>query len=45
MMKLYDEAVDLALENNVINVAKIYANKPESEDARKKLWLKVIFIL
>lgn len=44
MMELYDEAVDLALESNCIDVAKIYANKPQFEEKKKKLWLKVIFI-
>eukprot|EP00795_Rhopilema_esculentum_P013011 gene13011-3779_t len=40
-MGLYEEAVDLALKVDV-EKAKIYADKPEEDDAlRKKLWLKV----
>lgn len=45
MMEMYDEAVDLALESNNIDVAKIYANKPQVEEKKKKLWLKVINLL
>lgn len=41
MMGLYNEAVTLALENNEIEVAKIYAEKPENEDLKKKLWLQI----
>ena len=44
MMGLYTEAVTLALDNNNIDIAKSYANKPENDDLKKKLWLQV-FIL
>jgi len=30
-MGYYEEAVDLAIENEILNIAKIYANKPEEE--------------
>jgi len=40
-MGLYDEAVDLALKVD-INLATVYANKPEEdEELRKKLWLRI----
>ena len=41
-MKLYNEAVTLALENNMISLAKQYADKPMSNNQKKKLWLQVI---
>lgn len=41
MMGLYTEAVTLALDNNNIEIAKSYANKPENDDLKKKLWLQV----
>ena len=41
MMGLYSEAVHLALENGHIDDAKIYANKPENDETKKKLWLQV----
>lgn len=43
MMGLYTEAVTLALDNNNIDIAKSYANKPENDDLKKKLWLQVFF--
>ena len=43
MMGLYTEAVTLALDNNNIEIAKSYANKPENDDLKKKLWLQVFF--
>lgn len=42
MMGLYVEAVTLALDNNNIEIAKSYANKPENDDLKKKLWLQVL---
>lgn len=42
MMGLYNEAVTLALENNEIQVAMAYADKPKNnEDLKKKLWLQI----
>ncbi|CAH1764493.1 4854_t:CDS:10 [Entrophospora sp. SA101] len=41
-MKLYEEAVDLALKDNDLELAAINAEKPEGdEELRKKLWLKI----
>ncbi|RIA95939.1 Pep3/Vps18/deep orange family-domain-containing protein [Glomus cerebriforme] len=41
-MGLYEEAVDLALKHNDLELARINADKPEDDDAlRKKLWLKI----
>jgi hypothetical protein len=40
MMGLYPEAVKLALDDEkLFSQAKIYADKPQSLEARKKLWL------
>lgn len=41
VMNLYSEAVNLALENGKIELAKIYADKPEVDDVKKKLWLDI----
>lgn len=41
VMNLYSEAVNLALENGKIALAKSYANKPEVDDVKKKLWLDI----
>ncbi|KAI1296657.1 Vacuolar protein sorting-associated protein 18 -like protein [Halotydeus destructor] len=38
--KLYEEAVDLALSEN-LKLAKRIADTPESDDTKKQLWLKV----
>ncbi|CAB4425152.1 unnamed protein product [Rhizophagus irregularis] len=41
-MGLYEEAVDLALKHDDLELARINADKPEDDDAlRKKLWLKI----
>ncbi|KAI9301302.1 Pep3/Vps18/deep orange family-domain-containing protein [Cunninghamella echinulata] len=41
-MGLYEEAVNLALKNNDIELAVINADKPEDDDElRKKLWLTI----
>ncbi|CAG8483434.1 620_t:CDS:10 [Paraglomus occultum] len=41
-MGLYEEAVDLALKHNDLELARINADKPEDDEAlRKKLWLKI----
>ena len=40
-MYLYSEAVAFALENNKEELAKEYAEKPEYEDERKKLWIDI----
>lgn len=42
MMGLYSEAVSLALNNNIEDMAKTYANKPQNVDVKKKLWLQVL---
>ncbi|GAA5958403.1 hypothetical protein JCM3765_007864 [Sporobolomyces pararoseus] len=41
-MKLYESSVDLALEHDDLELAKISADEPEEDDMlRKKLWLKI----
>ncbi|KAG1047354.1 hypothetical protein G6F46_009640 [Rhizopus delemar] len=41
-MGLYEEAVNLALKNNDLELARINADKPEDDDLlRKKLWLNI----
>ncbi|KAK9767863.1 tethering complex subunit [Basidiobolus ranarum] len=41
-MGMYEEAVDLALEHQDVELARINADKPDGdEDLRKKLWLKI----
>ncbi|KAL9645099.1 hypothetical protein ABK040_004590 [Willaertia magna] len=40
-MQLYDDAVDLALENDEIELARECADKPEDDEYKKKLWLKI----
>lgn len=40
-MYLYSEAVSLALEHNKEDLAKEYAEKPDYEDERKKLWIEI----
>ncbi|CAI2181674.1 1175_t:CDS:10 [Funneliformis geosporum] len=41
-MGLYEEAVDLALKHDDLELARINADKPEDDDSlRKKLWLKI----
>lgn len=40
-MGLYGEAVDKALEEPNLPLAKSQANKPEEEDVRKKLWQRI----
>jgi len=40
-MKEYEEAVDLALKIKDIELAKINADKPDEEEERKKLWLRI----
>ncbi|GAA5865517.1 hypothetical protein JCM8547_001274 [Rhodosporidiobolus lusitaniae] len=41
-MGLYDESVELALEQDDLELAKVCADKPEEDELlRKKLWLKV----
>ncbi|CAG8443250.1 6027_t:CDS:10 [Acaulospora colombiana] len=41
-MGLFEEAVDLALKQNDLELARINADKPEDDPAlRKKLWLKI----
>ncbi|EGR29063.1 vacuolar sorting protein, putative [Ichthyophthirius multifiliis] len=41
LMDYFELAVNLALQNNNIELAKQYALKPISEDLRKKLYLKI----
>lgn len=41
MMELYEEAVSLALKNNQIDLAKLYASKPESKSVKSNLWIKI----
>ncbi|CAG8582248.1 14325_t:CDS:10 [Acaulospora morrowiae] len=41
-MGLFEEAVDLALKQNDLELARINADKPEDDETlRKKLWLKI----
>ncbi|KAJ8297008.1 Vacuolar protein sorting-associated protein 18 [Rhodotorula toruloides] len=41
-MRMYESSVDLALERDDLELAKICADKPEDDDLlRKKLWLKI----
>lgn len=40
-MGLFAEAVTLALESNNIDIAQNYANLPESDDQKKKLWMQI----
>ncbi|KAI7899794.1 Pep3/Vps18/deep orange family-domain-containing protein [Cokeromyces recurvatus] len=41
-MGLYEDAVNLALQNHDVDLARINADKPEDDDAlRKKLWLTI----
>ncbi|CAG8481720.1 2636_t:CDS:10 [Diversispora eburnea] len=41
-MGLFEEAVDLALQHNDLELARINADKPEDDgELRKKLWLKI----
>ncbi|KAK9761063.1 tethering complex subunit [Basidiobolus ranarum] len=41
-MGMYEEAVDLALEHQDLELARINADKPDDDDdLRKKLWLKI----
>ncbi|KAF0974468.1 hypothetical protein FDP41_006500 [Naegleria fowleri] len=40
-MQLFDDAVDLALENDHIELARECADKPEDDENKKKLWLKI----
>jgi hypothetical protein len=39
-MGLHEEAVDLAIQLDV-NLAKAHANKPQDDELRKKLWLRI----
>ena len=41
MMNLFDEAVTLALQIGEIDLAKEHATRAASEEAQKKLWLKI----
>jgi hypothetical protein len=41
-MKMYEEAVDLALQNSDLDLAKLYAAAPEDSSQKKRLWLKII---
>lgn len=41
-MGLYEEAVRLALEHKDLDLARVYADKPEEDDVlRKKLWTNI----
>lgn len=41
-MGLYESSVDLALEHDDLELAKVNADKPQDDDIlRKKLWLKI----
>ena len=40
-MELFDDAVDLALENDDTELARECADKPEDDEYKKKLWLKI----
>lgn len=41
MMGLFTEAVQLALDYNLIDKAKAYASKPLDDDKKKKLWMLI----
>ena len=41
LMGYFEEAVDLAIEKEELELAKSYANKPNDEK-QKKLWLKIV---
>lgn len=41
VMNLYSEAVNLSLENGKFALAKSYANMPEDDEVKKKLWLEI----
>jgi|JI61114C2RNA_FD_contig_71_1900856_length_3073_multi_2_in_0_out_0_3 hypothetical protein len=41
VMNLFSEAVNLSLENGKFTLAKSYANMPEDDDLKKKLWLEI----
>jgi len=42
-MKLYEQAVNLALKNNDIDLARYHADKVEDNDTlRKKLWIQIV---
>jgi len=40
-MELYEDAVDLALARNAVDLAKLQADKPEDDSLRRRLWLKI----
>lgn len=40
-MGLYESAVDLALKHNDVELARINADKPDDEELRKKMWLRI----
>ncbi|TPX36548.1 hypothetical protein SmJEL517_g01238 [Synchytrium microbalum] len=41
-MGLYEQAVDWSLETNDLELARIYADKPEDDDTlRRRLWLRI----
>jgi hypothetical protein len=42
-MKLYEQAVDLALKSDDVELAKINADRPDDDQGhlKKKLWLKI----
>lgn len=41
MMDLYEQAVELSMKTNQIDLAKFYASRPESENLKNNLWLKI----
>lgn len=43
MMKRYIEAINLALDYNLVDLAKIYANKCPDKKLSEQLWLEVKF--
>lgn len=41
MMSMYEDAVDLALQTNEIQLARECADKPDDDELKKKLWLRI----
>lgn len=41
MMGLYEEAVELSMNKDQIDLAKFYASRPESDNLKNNLWLKI----
>ena len=42
ILDFYEKAVNLALDNNMIELAKVYANLYNDSKIRRKLWIKIL---